>query len=295
MIYFDGHFNVVTAHASDSRVTLTGHSATPTLVDVWDADGQLLFTLIASDGDRLKVEMDLADPLSAIIEGNEPSELLARFRSDNAEAVAEGPSPRLDRLVEQFILANPSSQASTVALMTLYDLNADPVKADSLLNRLDADARDISSIRDFSRTLSVASASAAYQSVHPITFNISTDSAVHLIPYRHSYSLLAVTSAPFDTAASRLLRALRHDFKPSRLDIVETSAITDSTRWRASLKGDSATWPQTWLPGGLGNPTLSLMAVPSTPYFIAVDSTGQQIYRGSSATAADSVLRSHLK
>ncbi|MDE5786484.1 MAG: hypothetical protein K2H98_08140 [Duncaniella sp.] len=294
MIYFDGHYKVVTAHATDSRVTLTGHSAVPTLVDVWDEDGQLLFSLVAADGDRLKVEMDLADPLSARIEGNEPSELFARFRSDNAAAVAAGPSPLLDGLVERFVLANPSSQASTVALMTLYDLNADPVKADSLLNRLEAEARNLSSIRDFSRTLAVASASSAYGTIHPITFNIGPDSAVHFTPYRHSYSLLAVTSAPVDSATARLLRALRHDFKPGKLNLVETSAATDSARWRASSEADSATWPQTWLPGGLGNPTIALMAVPSTPYFIAVDSTGRQIYRGTSASAADSVLRSHL-
>ncbi len=294
MIYFDGHLNAVTAHASDSRVKLTGKAETPALVDVWDSDGRLLFSLIAVNGDRLKVEMDLDDPATVEIEGNEESELLAKFRKDNEELIAAGPSAKLNTVVESFILSNPSSRAATVALMTIYDLNSDPVKADSLLNRLDANARNMSSIRDFSRTLAVASASVAYEHVRPITFRISTDSIVELIPYRHKYSLLAVTDSPVDTATSRILKALRRDFTAKRLDMIETSVITDSARWRASIKADTATWSQTWLPGGLGNPTLSLLAIPATPYYIAVDSTGTQVYRGFSSAEVDSILRSRL-
>ncbi|MDE6484778.1 MAG: hypothetical protein K2L14_05245 [Duncaniella sp.] len=295
MIYFNGHLNAVTAHASDSRVKLTGNTEIPALVDVWDSKGQLLFSLIAVNGDRLKVKMELANPSSAVIEGNEESELLSRFRTDNSDLIAAGPSAELNSAVEKFIMANLTSRAATAALMTLYDLNADPVKADSLLNRLDATARNLSSIRDFSRTLAVASASVAYDEVRPITFHVSTDSTVEFIPYRHKYSLLAVTTHPADTSSARIMRALRSDFSDKKLNIVETSVIADSARWRASISSDTATWSQTWLPGGLGNPTLSLLAIPAAPYFIAVDSTGKQIYRGFSPAEADSIIRSRIK
>ncbi|MDE6415754.1 MAG: hypothetical protein K2K68_01855 [Duncaniella sp.] len=295
MIYFNGGFNAVTAHASDSRVKLSGRTEIPALVDVWDSDGRLLFSLIAVNGDRLKVKMELDNPSSAVIEGNEESELLSRFRADNSALLAAGPSASLNLAVERFIMSNPSSRAATVALMTIYDLNADPVKADSLLNRLDADARNLTSIRDFSRTLAVASASVAYEQVRPITFHVSTDSTVEFIPYRHKYSLLAVTTSPADTSSARIMRALRSDFSDKKLNIVETSVVADSARWRASTAGDTATWSQTWLPGGLGNPTLSLLAIPAAPYFIAVDSTGKQLYRGFSPAEADSVLRSRIK
>ncbi|MBD5345124.1 MAG: hypothetical protein HDR83_03795 [Bacteroides sp.] len=294
MIYFNGHLNTVTAHAADSRVTMTGHTEVPALVDVWDSDGQLLFSLIAVDGDKLKVSMDLDNPLAATIEGNEASELLNRFRNDNAETIASGESDRINAAVEQFIIANPSSAASAAALMTLYDLNADPVKADSLLNRLDATARNLTSIRDFSRTLAVASASTAYDVVRPITFNITTDTTVEFIPYRHKCSLLAVTASRNDARTAKLLKALRRDYTSKKLNMIETSAIADSARWRAAIAGDSATWSQAWLPGGLGNPTLSHLAIPTTPYYIAVDSAGTQLYRGISIEEADSIIRSHL-
>lgn len=93
----------------------------------------------------------------------------------------------------------------------------------------------------------------------------------------------------------KILKALRGDFSSRRLDIVETSVLPDSVTWRRSIASDTVRWHRTWLPGGLGHPSLSLLAIPSTPYYIAVDSTGHQIYRGTSLEEVDSLLRSNLK
>ncbi len=296
MIYFDGNLNAVSDHARDSRVTLSGHTTVPALVDVWDGEGRLLFTCIAVDGDRLKVKMDLDDPRQVEITGNDASALLCDFRNSHSDLVAAGPSAELDSAVEKFILSNPSSPASAVALMTLYDLNGNPVKADSLLNRLDASGRNLTSIRDFSRTLAAAAATAAHDRLRPITFHFTTDTIIEFIPARQSYGLLAVTSAHRTPAsAMKILKALRGDFSSRRLDIVETSVLPDSVTWRRSIASDTVRWHRTWLPGGLGHPSLSLLAIPSTPYYIAVDSTGHQIYRGTSLEEVDSLLRSNLK
>ena len=295
MIYFDGQLNAVSDHARDSRVTLTGHTTLPALVDVWDGDGRLLFSCIAVDGDRIKVKMNIDTPDSVIITGNEATELLYGFRMDHRRLVAEGPSEALDSAVERFILANPSSPASAVALMTLYDLNNNPVKADSLLNRLDASGRNLTSIRDFSRTLATAAATTAHDRVRPITFHIATDSIVEFIPAQHSYGLLAVSSTRRAAEPlKRILKDLRADFPARRLGIVETSVLSDSLTWRRSVEADTVKWHRTWLPGGLGHPSLSLLAIPSTPFFIAVDSVGHQLYRGTSIEEADSLLRSKL-
>ena len=112
------------------------------------------------------------------------------------------------------------------------------------------------------------------------------------VPSQQSYSLLAFTDSRKPDSIISRLRNLRKSLGKRRLKIIEISLTGDSAMWRASVKGDSMNWFQAWAPGSTAAREIRRLAVPRAPFYIVADSTGTQLYRGTSAYSAYTLIRS---
>lgn len=295
MVYFDGlAVKTVAVHGVDDEVTLLGKSPQYTIAEIFTADGQLLLATVVKNGEKLSADIDPDNSGKISIKGNDPAGEIAAFMRDNAGLIAAGASDSLNIAVEKSVVSRRDALSSTALLMTYYDFSADPQRGDSILNLLTPEARQLATVRNFTRNISILLKRSGDKIVRPISIYTSRDSAFDFVPYRHSCSMLIVTEGSTEASDRALLRKLRKDFKDEKLDMAEISVAADSAAWRASIMGDSATWHQGWLQGSLGNPSLFNLAITSLPCIIVADQTGRQMYRGQSAEAADSTIRHHF-
>ncbi|MCM1519280.1 MAG: hypothetical protein NC098_00640 [Lachnoclostridium sp.] len=292
MVYYDGlAVKTVVSHGVDDEVTISGVSPQYTIAEIFTADGQLLLSTVVKNGDKISVDFDPEKSGEISIKGNDPSGEIAAFMRDNAGLIAAGSADSLNIAVEKIVTSQRDALSSTVLLMTYYDFSADPQRGDSILNLLTPEARQLASVRNFTRNISIHLKRSGDKIVRPISIYTSRDSAFDFVPYRHSCSILIVTDGNTEASHRTLLRKLRKDFKDEKLDMAEISVAPDSAVWRASIKSDSATWHQGWLQGSLGNPSLFNLAITSQPCIIVADQSGRQIYRGRSTESADSIIR----
>ena len=301
MIYFNRGLRKAAFHPVDDKVSLRGSSPDMTVVEVFTLDNQLLFTCVAQNGDELEVKMELDNPASIKVKGNEASEQYNKFVSENAELLGSRDEAGINALISKEISARPDKISSTLILTRLLRARGNELLADSLINRLAPEARPSSLIKGFAAMVGEQVSTNARGDVRPITLRqgrdtvSGRDTTVRFVPSFHSYSLLAFTYERKSDTITNRLRELKKDFpKSKRFEGLEISLQNDSSSWRLAIKGDSAEWLQAWDPGGSASPQIRSLAVPSTPFFIETDSTGKQLYRGSAVKAATDTLRNRL-
>lgn len=294
--YFaDGHLQQVNGHAPEAGkpVKLTGSSAGYTLAQLKRPDGEVIATFTARNGDRITVRT--AAGTLPQISGNGPCDSLTMFVNDNASLVRAGHSPALSKAVERYVTAHPQSVTSTLLLVTLFDASQQPETADSLYSRLAIDVKAPGIVDGWAEQLSLATTDRMSVRVPPLTIYGKGDSAVSFVAISKPYSFIAFTQGTRHDSIDREMRRLQRDHAVKRLQILEITLDADSAAWNSATTRDSATWQRGWNPGGAASPALRRLSVPRTPFFIVTDSTGTQIYRGTSVSAATATVGSRLK
>ncbi len=286
MIYYNGAVERVMAHGVDDEVTFHGSSVEPAIVRVVAADGRELFTVIARNGDKIKVKMNLDTPGEAECKGNEATEELSAFVRENSAIFASADRDSINSLIARHVSSRPDRMASAVILMTMYDFSVSVEEGDSLLALLSPEARAVSMGRNFSMLLADKAELASSKIIRPITVFTGRDTLLNFVPHRSSYGILAIMTGEKSDTLRRLLRRLRAEYPERRLEIFEISVDPDSALWRSRIATDSAHWKQGWLMGGTANPSIRNLAISRLPLFIAVDSAGRQLYRGPVAEQA---------
>lgn len=295
MVYYNKGYRKVTFHPVDNKVRLKGDSPDLTMVDLFTLDGDLIFTCVAKNGEELEVKMTLDDPASLRIKGNKPSEQYSEFLSANSDVLNSRSPHDINALLTEEISAHPDRISSTMLLITRFYTPGYEMLADSLLNVLAVEARPAGLSRSYSSMVGEQVSATARGDVKPITIHSGRDTIAKFTPSFQSYGLLAFVSARKPDSITSKLRALYDDMASKRFKLLEISLQTDSLTWRTAISGDNAKWMQAWVPGGSGAQQIRNLAIPRTPYFIVTDSTGSQIYRGSSISMADTILRSHMR
>lgn len=287
-------------HPVDGKVELKGTSSQPTLVEVFTLDGSRLFSCVASDGDRMKVKMKLDDPGSLSVTGQDATRDYSAFVAQHDSLLTHGSDAEVNRLIAETVRANPTSMASTLLMVTRFRTAGYELQADSLLNEIAPEARPALLAGSYASTVGEQVTTSARGEVKSFTLRMGLDSIGHdtivrYIPSMQSYSLLAFTDTRKPDSITRRMRQLRRALPQRRLRIIEVSLAADSAMWRTSVKGDSMNWYQAWVPGGTAGREIRRLAVPRTPFYIVTDSTGTQLYRGTSVYTTDTLIRSHLQ
>lgn len=282
-------------HPVDGKVELRGVSAQPTLVEVFTLDGNLLFSCVAADGDRMKLKMKLGDPSSLTVTGQDATRDFTAFVAEHDSLLTFGSDAEVNRLIGDAVRANPASMASTLLMVTRYRTAGYELEADSLLSEIAPEARPTLLVGPYASAVGEQVSTAARGEIRAFTMPYGLDTIVRYTPSMQSYALLVFNDARKPDSVARRMRALRKDLNDRRLKVIEISAAPDSAAWRAHVKGDSADWMQAWAAGGVSSQHLRRLAIPRLPYYIVTDSTGAQRYRGSSVYSADTLLRSRLR
>ena len=301
MIYFNRGLRKAAFHPVDDKVSLHGSAPDLTVVEVYTLDNKLLFSCVAQNGDELEVKMNLDEPASLKVKGNEVSEQYAAFVAENAELLGSRDYAGINSLISKTVSAHPDRISSAVILTRYLMARGNELLADSLINLLTPEARPAALIKGFAAMVGEQVSSSARGDVRPITLRQGRDSVsgrdttVRFVPSFHSYSLMAFTYEHKSDTITNRLKELKRDYPNNRrFDALEISLQPDSASWRTAILGDSAKWLQAWAPGGSASPQIRSLAIPATPFFIVTDSTGRQLYRGGSITAANDTLRKRL-
>lgn len=290
MVYYNRGFKTVTGHPEDGKVTLKGNSPDPTLIEIFTLDHELLFSAVVQNGETLTVRFPVENPRDISIKGNDTSREMADFVRANDSIIAKSDFDAVNKAITGYITDHPDRISSTALLITGFHTPGYEILADSLLNIITPEARPLSLVQNFSAVTADQVSSDARGKLHSMTLWCGRDTIAKFYPSYHSRSLLVFTSGHKHDSITSRLREL-HDSLPSRrLSIFEISFDSDSTTWRRSIAPDSAKWLQAWTPGGAGGPAIRSLAIPLTPFFIVTDSTGKQLYRGSSITAAVNII-----
>lgn len=299
MFYINRGVQRSTFHPVDGKVTLRGSSASPTLVDVFTAAGEPLFTCVAANGDELKVKMALDIPGKIEIKGNDASRDYARFITANDSLLRSGDVAAINRLVAEEVRSHPDRISSAVILVTHFNARGYELVADSLVNVLKPEARPSGVVGAFPGMVGEQVAADARGPVKAITVYCgrqnNRDTTLRYWPSSQSYTLLAFTGRNKGDSVRKILRNLTDSLHQRRFKALELSVMADSVAWELSVRRDSAKWMQGWLPGSVANPAVRNLQIPSAPFFIVADSMGRQVYRGHSLSAASDSIRYRLR
>ena len=113
-------------------------------------------------------------------------------------------------------------------------------------------------------------------------------------PKLTSVSVLAfseTSTTERDSLVARL-REWHSADREKKLNVVDIAFAPDTVAWKKAIKEDDAKWNQCWALGGVEAKGVDRLAIPRTPYFVVTDSTGTQVFRGSSMARATAVIDS---
>lgn len=271
--------------ARDGKFTFKGASQLPTIVEITDNDYRLIGRVYVANGNRIECRLDRANPDNITAKGNDVDERWSRFLRENAGVLA---GDSANAAIEKYIAANPADVVSTLLLVTSYKSAGNAARVDSLLETIATEARPSSLTDGYNYLLQRLVAAEATSEVRPIVYYTPADSLATYNPSRSKYSLITVRKSHYTVGDSITpeLKALADKYKTRTLRIVDFSTETDTTIWKNEVRGDSASWSRGILVASVASPGIDRLGIPALPYFIVVDSTGAQHYRGQSVKAA---------
>ncbi|WP_290378911.1 DUF4369 domain-containing protein [Paramuribaculum intestinale] len=278
--YADGGIRRTSAVAKDGRFTIKGSSTRPTLALLTISGGAPAASLIVDNGDKIKLTVDSAMTGLESLSGNSQSEKLWRFVTGNRQALTSGSDAEVNRLVTEFVGSNSTELCAAAIMVTAFRTPGHEAEADSLIARIDPEARPQEVMHNFSEVLATQISSEARGKVPNMTLYDRRDTTVYYAPYNQSASIIAFTSAmPRQRdSVTAALRQLADSLPRRRFKAVEVTLAPDSAEWKRLTARDSASWIQAWAPAAIASPSMRRLAVPRVPFFIVADSTGTQIY-----------------
>lgn len=296
MVYFTrGGITKQSFHPVDGKVELKASSAQPTMVEVFTLDGELLFSCVATNGDEIKVKMNLDDPRSLTLTGQDASRDFTAYVTEHDSLLRNGTDAEVNRMIAEAVRSNPASVASTLLMVTRFRTDGYELLADSLLNEIAPDARPRLLVDAYASAVGEQVSTSTRGEIRSFTLRNAKDTVVRYTPGMHSYTLLVFSDSRKPDSVTDRLADLRKTLKNRRLQMVEVSLAPDSATWATSISKDSAEWLQGWVPGGSAATQIRRLSIPRTPYYIVSDSLGHQHYRGTSLYTADTIVRSRLK
>lgn len=281
-------------HPREGRFKAEGQSTQPELVELFTLDGgSLLFSCVASDGDRLKVRMNMKEgPASLVIEGPDDWKDYGAWIAENDSLLEHGDDAEVNRLILLYVDAHKESPTASLLVATRYRAHGNELRADSVMNLIEQQGRPACVTASFMASL--GRGLERQTMLKRFIVPAGRDTTITYAASEHSYTLFAINSERKPDSVKARLRALYKDLPARRLDIMELSVARDSATWRGQILNDSARWHQGWVSGGVASPRLRDFAIPRLPYYVLADSMGQVVYTGESLDSADRMVRTRL-
>ncbi|MBD5246386.1 MAG: DUF4369 domain-containing protein [Barnesiella sp.] len=290
--YYDGdRLKTGMATALDGKFQYEGRASSPVLISVSTNQGTPIGHLVAENGDAITVKFFSSKPMLMEVSGNQASEKYASFIKDNYDLVAAGTSDSLDMVIEKFVSDNPKNLASAVTMALHYNLREKSLRADSLLNTLDAKARPSQVTAGFTAMMGRQAAD-TIKVIEPFRLYNTADSMTTVDPAKYDATLiLFYDNRSFFTEAVRdSLRKIDAGKKPE-VAILNVSLAADTAAWKKPLSQTDVKGKELWIPGSVSAPSLQQFSLETVPTVVLLDSLGTVIYKGDSFDNALKNLR----
>lgn len=293
----DNVLNSVLTAARDGQFEFVGNADKGAVVQIMDNDFNIIGYFFAENGDKIELTLDDKKPYKEKVKGNEVSERWAQWLNQNADVLTKNNADKINELVKKYVKANPNDILSAILITQHFDATDCPNEAEKLMSSLSPDARRASIADAYMMTLQRVTDTKALGEVMTLTYLDSHSHIGSFSPRRQKVGLLCFSNGESGRADSILpeLRRLSTKRDTTRLRIIDFSMENDTLAWKRTTRTDSATWTQCWAAGSITAIGVNRLAISRLPYFIVVDSTGAQKYRGRSIHRAGSVVDSLLK
>lgn len=283
------------AEARDGKFEFEGRSDMLTPVNITASNGRTIADLIAVNGDEILLSMKMEDPAFVKIEGSEISSELAVWKAENG-GLSEASA--INAAVARYVRAHPASAVSAWLLASQFYIPGNEAEAGELQELVSRTPANVRLLDRFTAAVESVGDPSQRMGVPPVTL-YGTDSMVHFRAVTRPVHIFAFTGGKSDMSRDSVtaaLRSLGKQWGTKRFRAIELSMVPDSVTWRSMTQADSAAnWVRCWVPGSTAATALRRLKVPRTPFFVVVDSTSVQRYRGSSAVAAADTVKAILK
>lgn len=259
-----------------------GVSKQPTIVEILDNDYHAMGRVYIANGQSLELKLNRHNPYKISIVGNKINEDWSKAINQNADSLFIGTSEYVNNWIEDFIGKNPANVVSTLLFLTSYDASVDPFRADSVLQSIDPDARIGRMLDGYATIAARFSGEEGRCVIDSLRYRTLDNDTMRIFEAGKSKStLIVLTNDKSDRKITIVpkLKKIAEDHKKEDFRILDLMLCSDTVAWRNTVKNDSAKWVQGWMPGGIFADGLDKMTIPSLPYFIIIDSLGNQLHR----------------
>ncbi len=297
MLYVaDGGVRHESQAAIDGKLDLRGASSDYTVVELFSSSRNLLARMLVKNGQTIHCELDMDNPYAGRMKGNKVVEQWSEWRLLNAGTLESGTPAAINRAVADYVESNRDNLLSSALLLTEYYAPDNESQADSLFALISPQARPDRLVDDYRLLLSYNNNAHLNVRMRPFSLYSYGDSIEHYAPARSSYTLFYFANGHEhrrDTIVAAIEKVYGN-YPRRRLRVLDVSMAPDSAAWR-NERPDSVAWTRVWAAGGVATSAFDALDIPRLPYYILSDSTGSQVYRGTSVTAALDSLATRLK
>ena len=257
-----------------------GQAADPAIVNILNHKAEPLATVVAKNGDHLKIKGDAAKPISIKVKGNALNEDWQLFRDEHAAFYSDPNPSRLDAAIEKYVRENPADVLSTVLLMNDYSDYSDRAKIDKMLKGIDASARPSSLVRHFTDRSTNKNTNLPRLMSLNLAKNANTFEEISLMGH---VTLISMWANP-QKDRNNLIQ--QFDVLNDHVQVLDVLTESDTLHWHETIAADPKSWKHYWAPGGPLEPGIQLLGITSMPWYAVIDSTGMVTYSGPSLKTA---------
>ncbi len=264
-----------------------GHASQPAVISLLDQRNHPLITVVAANGDHIKLKGDARKPLGIKAKGNKLIEEWQLFRDEHAAFYADENPSRLDAAIEKFVREHPADLLSTVLLVVDYSDYSDRVKLSKLLDGIAIEARPES------LTQAIIDNGGRKNARLPRLMSLTLwkhGGDFEEVKLTGHTSLLSLWANPVkDRAALTAKLQAAKEKADGQFQVIDILADSDSLRWHQVIAGEDG--PHYWAPGGPMEQGIQLLGIVSLPWYAVADSTGLVVYSGPSLDEAVSKVK----
>lgn len=263
--------------------TLKAPISRPTVVFISGMGNAATIAFYASRGDKIEIKGDFKKPWLWEISGNDINKEWSQWRKQNEKDLESNDHSAINKSVETYIKANPSSTLSLLLLMTEYDpqlANSDLYGLWKLLKPKAKDKEIYNALGIYEEEMKPKSNTLLKEA----NFYSHGDSIYHFKASDNSNSTIiylwqdAPTRENVISTIRKSIKSKQADKQPMILDI---NMQADTLGWSTTIRNDSIrNIRHLWAPESYQQSSLRHLTIPSLPYIIIIDKNGRQIYRG---------------
>ena len=274
--------------AQDGKFEVECQSSEITLVTITDFRSTPLALFAAQNGDHIKIEGELSKPDNIKVTGNDATEQWMEFKHKHAALYNAASKKALNQEIEKWVKAHPDKVSSTLLLLFDHSALMNEKGDMPLLNIIKPEARP-------ERLLAAATWLNEYYSHHTskeiLSLNLcSTNGDFEQLSVQGKPTLLYFWSNDRENRTDIITTIKDKMLRNDVITIADVLVDADTARWAATCRADSASWRHYWVPGGVTDIALLSLRIPTVPFFVATDSTGHIVYRGTSVANAIKAL-----